>query len=100
MATDEQTGDDPYAVLRDFWRRGGYVRRPDPDRRVEGHHSYKKGWELRFVMENADDAFTILELLQRAGIPNGRAFRKNGRIVLPVYGRRAVTDLLSRLEPE
>ncbi|MEZ4238584.1 MAG: hypothetical protein R3F59_21025 [Myxococcota bacterium] len=86
--------------MREHWQRGGYVRRPNPDRRGEGHQAYKKGWELRFVTFSPDDAFVILELLQRAGVPNGRAFRKNGRIVLPVYGRKAVSDLLERLETD
>ena len=84
------------AILAVFFRRNGYVRRQNTERKDrEGHAGYKKGDELRFVAGSSDELALIRRVLQQAGLKPGRPFVKGNQIRQPVYGRAAVKWFLS-----
>ncbi|MBM3740490.1 MAG: hypothetical protein FJW39_32470 [Acidobacteria bacterium] len=70
----------------------GYTRKPDESRR--GTPAYKKGWEVRLVLKDHDEADFIKDCLIQAGMRPGKRFTKHGMIVQPVYGRSAVEAFL------
>ena len=67
----------------------GYVRRLSDDRRQGEGQSYKKGYEVRFVLASTTELPRVRHLLVAAGLRAGRPFRKHARLVQPVYGRAA-----------
>lgn len=86
-------------TLEFFLQRNSNVRRPDPARRKPGtdsYRKYKKGWELRIVVDSAAELARLRRLLRHAGHPPAKAFRKRLKWVQPVYGRDAVLDLTAR----
>ncbi len=79
-----------------FFRRNGYMRVPDEVRRsVEGHWSYKKGYEVRLVARSKAELALIRRLLRQAGFKPGRPFVKGRQLRQPLYGREAVTRFLA-----
>lgn len=87
----------PASELLDWFERTGYVRRYDPQRRIDERHEYKKGSEVRFVLASKSETSTVRQLLRAVGLHSGRPFDKHGRIVLPVYGEEALRWFLDRL---
>jgi hypothetical protein len=81
--------------LSAFFRRNGYVRFQNARRlKAEGYRVYKKGDEVRLVVETSAELKTIRRLLQQAGFKPGRPFTKSRKRVQPVYGREAVARFL------
>lgn len=78
------------AVLRESFDRAGYVRVYDPERRRSDGQAYKKGFEVRLVAGSESEIRGLQECLVNVGLRPGRPFTKHSKIVLPVYGRRAV----------
>lgn len=79
---------------------GGCIRTPNEDRRsAEGHHVYKKGWEVRFVVRSKSDVARLLCLLADAGLTAGSSYRRSPNTwAIPVYGREQVTRFMGWLE--
>lgn len=73
-----------------WFERCGYFRRCDPKRRAREGAAYKKGYEIRFVLDSEQAVQTVRQLLAAAGLTPGSPYRKSRRIILPVYGRKAV----------
>lgn len=80
----------PFAALANLFARTGYVRRCDAARRELDGRSYKKGYEVRFLLVSERQVQEARRLLCAAGLQPGKVFRKHSRYVQPVYGRAAV----------
>ena len=78
------------ARLASFYRRNSCLRVPDSARLAEGHRVYKKGCELRLILEDARELAEARRLLAAAGFRPGRPYRKGPRWVQPLYGHEAV----------
>ena len=77
------------------FRRNGYCRRPNEDRRSsEGYDNYKKGYEVRLLAKNEKDLAKLREALRVAGFRVVNPFQKAKQWVQPVYGQDAVTWFL------
>lgn len=94
---DKAKASDVTAELLAWFGRGGYMRRCDPERRKREGQAYKKGYEVRFVLDSQQAVRQVRRLLLGAGFRPGRTFRKSNRIVLPVYGRATVEWFVKRL---
>lgn len=78
---------------------GGYVRTPNEDRRAEGHHLYKKGWEIRFILHSKPEVARLVRVLEDAGLTPGSAYRRSPNTwAVPVYGREQVTRFMGWME--
>lgn len=82
------------ADLSALFRRNGYVRRPNPDRRAAEPREYKKGYEVRLVADSKAELKEIKRLLLAAGLEPGRPFAKANQWRQPLYGREAVSKFL------
>ena len=78
----------PYLV--ELIERNSYFRQPNVERRQIEKAAYKKGWELRLVLNNEDEVALADQLIRQSGLRPGRPFGKWGRWVIPMYGRRMV----------
>ena len=85
------------AELLVWFERSGYIRRYDPQRRAREGPSYKKGYEVRFVLDSEDALRVVRRLLTAAKLRPGKPFRKHQRIVQPVYGRTTVEWFMDQL---
>lgn len=84
-----------------YYRRNGYLRRPDAERvAVEGSRQYKKGDEVRLVANSLEELQLIRRLLSEAGFRPGRPFRKARQYRQPVYGKQAVARFLRMVESD
>jgi len=81
-----------------WFERGGYLRCCDPQRRAREGDAYKKGYEVRFVLDSEKNLQEVRRLLAAAGIRPGKPFRKHQRYVQPVYGRSTVEWFVDRWE--
>lgn len=81
--------DAAWAQLSGYFLRNGNIRTPSPERLREGHWRYKKGWEVRLVLESWIELRQARRVLAAVGLRAGRAYRKGSRWVQPVYGRAA-----------
>lgn len=68
----------------------GCIREPNPDRLAEGHRAYKKGWEVRIVLESQAEAEEVRQWVIRVGLRPGLRYRKGSRWIQPIYGFEAV----------
>jgi hypothetical protein len=82
------------AELFMYFRHCGYVRRPrwpggadDPDRERE--------WQVRFVLDCADQQRELQRLLQQAGFGAPRLFRHAGFPIVALSGPQAVEEFRS-----
>jgi hypothetical protein len=78
------------ARLVSYFERSGYVRMPQRDRLKEGYRSYKKGWEVRFVVNDERELAELRLLIEGLELVPGNPYNKGARIVQPVYGKQAV----------
>jgi hypothetical protein len=67
-----------------------YTRAPQGKRMGEGSDDYKKGWEVRFVVDSQKDVAGVKKALASLGFNAGKPFAKASRIAVPVYGRAVV----------
>ena len=82
-------------LLREFYRRNGYVRRQNPVRVAEeGPRRYRKGEEVRLVANSAAELRLVRQLLRQVGFTPGRPFVKGRQYRLPVYGRQSVARFM------
>ena len=78
------------ARLAEFFLRSGYMRMPRHERRQKLGRRYRKGWEVRLVLNSEDELNEVRRLLEQAGLKPGKAFKKWSRWVQPIYGKQAV----------
>ena len=83
-------GADSGMTLRAFVRRNSCLRQPDPRRLRHREGEYKKGWELRIILESNEELARVRRLLRAAGLEPARPFAKRRQWIQPVYGRDAV----------
>lgn len=80
----------PESLLAFLYLERGCCRVPDPARRRDAPRDYKKGYEVRLVLETDRQARRARWLVERAGLTAGKAYDKGSRVVLPVYGRKSL----------
>lgn len=85
----------PEVLLRRFFQESGYVRVADQARRKEMGSDYRRGYEVRLVVETHGELAQIRQLLRQVGFKAGAPFKKHNRIVQPIYGKAAVEWFLS-----
>lgn len=83
-------------ALMTLFRASGYIRRPVEDR-TGSSASYKKGSEVRLVLDTLTAARSAARLARAVGLRPGTAYPKHARIVVPLYGEDSVTWFLHRL---
>lgn len=77
-----------------FWR-SGRVRLQDPQRyQEEGHKKYKKGDEIRLVVNDVDELEELLAAMEVAGFTPGRPYLGVKQMILPLYGKAEVARFL------
>ncbi|GEM_PF-874269 len=79
-----------------LFRASGYIRRPVEDRNGSSAN-YKKGSEVRLVLDTHTAARSAARLARAVGLRPGKAYPKHARIVVPLYGNDAVQWFLRRL---
>ncbi|HRQ37948.1 MAG TPA: hypothetical protein PLD25_08540 [Chloroflexota bacterium] len=84
------TGQSAEVLLAWYFQRNGYVRVVNEERRQQLGQMYKKGYEVRLVVNNEKELAHIRHLLEQIGFKAGKPFQKHCRIVQPVYGKRSV----------
>ena len=80
---------EPEVVLRKFFRQRGCVRIADEERKLQDP-KYKKGCEVRLVAKTESELMQIQHWLIDVGFKPGKHFRKNSRLIQPIYGKDAV----------
>jgi len=84
--------------LGELFATRGYVRRFSKDLREKlGSDHYKKGSEVRLVLDSQAQLNQARRLLKSVGLEPGRPFSKHTRIVQPIYGQAAVAWFLKHL---
>ncbi len=82
-------------LLRQLFSETGYVRLADEARRQADGASYKKGYEVRLVVQTEAELAELRRWLARAGFKPAKPFVKGNQLVQPVYGRAAVEWFLT-----
>lgn len=81
--------------LRQHFLERGYVRIADDSRRQKEGAKYKKGYEVRLVVNTQTELDQLRLWLEQTGFKPAKPFAKGHQIVQPVYGRTAVEWFLS-----
>lgn len=76
-------------LLAECFAERGYIRRPNKARFDEGSEGYKKGTEVRLVLDTRAELREVRRALRRVGFYPSKMFMKHGRYVQPVYGDEA-----------
>ena len=84
--------------LGKFFRRNGYIRELNSERRLEEGELYKKGSEIRLVADTRVELAEIRRLLKRAGFKRARPFAKANQWRQPVYGVAEVARFLELID--
>ncbi len=71
------------------------MRVPNLERREKESATYRKGYEIRFVVATKRQLAEIRRLLRRVGFKPGKPFQKHSRWVQPVYGRHVMQQFRS-----
>ncbi len=80
--------------LAAYFCRNGRIRMPRRDRRRgEDSQSYKKGYEVRFLLFDDAELEEVQALLERAGLRVATPWRKSNQWIQPLYGEEAA-DLI------
>jgi hypothetical protein len=69
---------------------------PSAARLPEGHADYKKGWEVRIVVDSRRELSEVRNLLKALKLLPGKPYVKGPRWVQPIYGRVAVQKIAGR----
>jgi len=80
--------------LLEHFRRGGYIRLPNSDRRKAEKSSYKKGPEVRLIVKDKTELREVRRLLREAGLRPGAPYARWSRIIQPVYSEAAAAFFL------
>jgi len=88
----------PAEILSCLFKSSGYVRWQNAERPVEGAQSYKKGDEVRLMVDSYAELQTLRDLLSAAGFAPGAPFRKHKRYCQPLYGRAQVARFLDYVQ--
>ncbi len=76
--------------LRLIFRKNGYLRLPNPARRGSDSQNYKKGYEVRLVLDTKKELQDTRRVLQQSGFQTSSVFTKGRKFVQPIYGKSAV----------
>lgn len=76
------------ARLIELYRKNGYARTPNTERRANEKANYKKGWEIRIVLRSEGELKEVRRLLEQRGIDPGNPFKKSKQWVQPLYGKK------------
>jgi hypothetical protein len=63
-----------------------YERVPNSKKRTQEKTNYKKGYEVRIILNNIEETRIIKAILNGKEIHTGKPFEKHSKIVLPIYG--------------
>ncbi|HET6382422.1 MAG TPA: hypothetical protein VFJ58_03440 [Armatimonadota bacterium] len=88
------------AALAERFRYGGCIRYPDLVRRQLFHQTYHRGWEFRLAADTPRELEQVRQLLRQAGFRPAKPFLKRGRILQPVYGKKAVERFKSLIDAD
>ncbi len=80
----------PEALLVELFQRSGYMRVPNAERRDEEKQAYKKGYEIRLVVDTKRELADVRRLLRQLELKGGKPFQKGNRWVQPIYGKAAL----------
>lgn len=58
------------------------------------------GWEIRLAASSPEEAQSIERALKSLRLRSGRPFRKNRRIIVPLYGESQVHLFFEEIHPE
>lgn len=84
--------------LATIFQESGYMRRRSAELAEElGPYGYKKGDEVRLVVNSQAELRRVRALLKTVGLTPGKAFQKHARWVQPLYGAEAVQFFLKQL---
>lgn len=84
--------------LGKFFRRNGYIRELNSERRLEEGELYKKGDEVRLVADTKGELAEIRRYLSLAGFKRARPFAKANQWRQPVYGVAEVARFLELID--
>ena len=77
-------------LLKGYFRRNGYVREANAARKREGASVYKKGCEVRLVLDDKREVRAVVRALKTVDLKPGKVFEKHGKLVVPIYGKAAL----------
>lgn len=84
--------------LARLFQESGYMRRRSAELAEEmGPYGYKKGDEVRLVVNSQAELRKVRALLKSVGLEGGKPFQKHARWVQPLYGAAAVQFFLKHL---
>jgi len=98
MDATSPVADSPAETLVLFYKRNGYLRHPNPDRRKAESQSYKMGYEIRLVANSKCELTILRRTIRDAGLKPGKPFAKVNRWVQPIYGRHAMERFLDWID--
>lgn len=75
----------------------GYVRRPNADRVADEPLTYKKGWEVRLVVDTHKELQELRALLKMVGFNLSKPHRATNRWRQPIYGKAEVERFLKMI---
>ena len=80
-------------------QRNGCFRSPHQKLRKKLGQQYKKGWEVRFILNSGKELSEVRRLLKGLDIQGGSAYKKRSQWVQPIYGKDAVGRFSTFLKP-
>jgi hypothetical protein len=84
----------PEEIVASYYQQHGYARIPNPTRKAkERHDRYKKGYEIRFCVKNAEELHHLRQALKSLSFTLGNPYPKHARIIQPIYGKVACERL-------
>jgi hypothetical protein len=83
-----------------LFRRNGYVRVVNEERRRELGQKYKKGYEVRLVARSKEELENMRRSLEKVGFKPGKPYKKRAQFVQPIYGKSAVAWFVNRAEKQ
>lgn len=85
--------------LAALFARNGCIRCPNPKRLAKlGAQKYKKGSEVRLMVESEEELTHVQELLDTLDFTSGRPFAKARQICIPIYGNEQTSRFEALLE--
>ena len=87
----------PEALLRRAFERNAYFRMPNAERREDEPDTYKKGYEVRLVLESADELAAVRSALEELDFKLAASFQHGRRVAQPIYGKKSVARFCEML---
>jgi hypothetical protein len=77
----------PKRTLRTLFERNGCFRLPNRRKRKQLKERYKKGYEVRLILNTKTELAIARRLLRRLHFKLGRPYQKRSQLVQAVYGK-------------